>query len=216
MKRDDGSTLSRAIICDYKHYFRQICEGYFALHSAVIGGPGQIVEIDETVITKRKYHRGQLRAEEQWFIGGRSWKFRGVLLGASGEEKRRDSTSDHRSFRSPRFYSDHRWMGRLWRDQEDSDDSIAREGLRTLRRQPLRELRQPRAPRDSHADNRRNVATVQGSTQRGKGDTSYIYQFLWRKKFKGPDVLYHLWMQIAEIYPCEQEAPEEREEEGAD
>jgi len=41
---------------------------------------------------------------------------------------------------------------------------------------------------------------------------SYIYQFLWRKKFKGPDVLYHLWMQIAEIYPCEQVAPEEEGE----
>lgn len=29
-----------------------------------------MVEIDETVITRRKYHRGALRAETQWLFGG--------------------------------------------------------------------------------------------------------------------------------------------------
>jgi len=31
----------------------------------------------------------------------------------------------------------------------------------------------------------------------------YIYQFMWLKEFDGPDVLYHLWSQAAELYPCE-------------
>jgi len=33
----------------------------------------------------------------------------------------------------------------------------------------------------------------------------YIYQFMWMKEFKGADVLFHLWSQIAEMYPCEKE-----------
>jgi hypothetical protein len=34
-----------------------------------IGGPGVIVEIDETKVAKRKYHRGH-RVEGAWVIGG--------------------------------------------------------------------------------------------------------------------------------------------------
>lgn len=32
---------------------------------------------------------------------------------------------------------------------------------------------------------------------------SYLNQFVWRKKFGGPDALFHLWTQIAELYVCE-------------
>uniref|UniRef100_A0A915ET58 Uncharacterized protein n=1 Tax=Ditylenchus dipsaci TaxID=166011 RepID=A0A915ET58_9BILA len=29
---------------------------------------------------------------------------------------------------------------------------------------------------------------------------SYISDFVWRKKFNGPDIMFHLWSQIAELY----------------
>jgi len=70
MRREDGSTVARQTVVDFKNFFREVCEAYFSRHPVIIGGPGKVVEIDETVITKRKYHRGQLRAEEQWFFGG--------------------------------------------------------------------------------------------------------------------------------------------------
>ena len=30
---------------------------------------------------------------------------------------------------------------------------------------------------------------------------SYLYDFLWRRQFDGPDVYFHFWSQIAELYP---------------
>ena len=32
---------------------------------------------------------------------------------------------------------------------------------------------------------------------------TYLYQFLWRKKYKGPDALFYLWDEIRKLYPCE-------------
>jgi len=43
---------------------------------------------------------------------------------------------------------------------------------------------------------------------------SYIYQYLWRKKFGGPDALFHLSTQIAHFFPYEMENDDEDDERG--
>lgn len=68
--RNDGSKPSSHTVVDYMSFCREICGRHFARHPIRIGGPSVVVEIDETILTKRKYHRGQLRAEQQWFFGG--------------------------------------------------------------------------------------------------------------------------------------------------
>jgi len=70
MQRTDGETISRVAISDWNNIFREACGWHFCNDPVLIGGPGKIVEIDETVVTKRKYHRGALRAEEYWVFGG--------------------------------------------------------------------------------------------------------------------------------------------------
>jgi len=57
---------------------RDICADYFLRNSEKIGGPGTIVEIDETCVSKRKYERGRLIRPNQWMFGG-------IKRGSSGD-----------------------------------------------------------------------------------------------------------------------------------
>ena len=49
--------------------FREIVFDYFLSNLEPIGGVGSIVEIDESKIGRRKYHRGH-HVEGQWVFGG--------------------------------------------------------------------------------------------------------------------------------------------------
>ena len=40
------------------------------IYSQQIGGEGCIVEIDETLLVKNKYHRGRLLEYQVWAVGG--------------------------------------------------------------------------------------------------------------------------------------------------
>uniref|UniRef100_A0A914YER6 ISXO2-like transposase domain-containing protein n=1 Tax=Panagrolaimus superbus TaxID=310955 RepID=A0A914YER6_9BILA len=70
LKKPDGTGVSTKTIVDWKQFFRDICIDFYERNPIVIGGPGVEIQIDETVITKRKYHRGRMPASEKWFFGG--------------------------------------------------------------------------------------------------------------------------------------------------
>uniref|UniRef100_A0A914YCJ6 Transposase n=1 Tax=Panagrolaimus superbus TaxID=310955 RepID=A0A914YCJ6_9BILA len=57
MKRNDGTVISTRTIVDWKQFLRDICVEHLARNPVMLGGPGTIVEIDETVISRRKYNR---------------------------------------------------------------------------------------------------------------------------------------------------------------
>ncbi|KAL3088807.1 hypothetical protein niasHT_023155 [Heterodera trifolii] len=40
-----------------------------------------------------------------------------------------------------------------------------------------------------------------GGTNNSSLFLTYVSDFLWRKKFGGPDAFYHFWSQVAELYP---------------
>ena len=50
-------------------FCREVCEVAIAEKSQKLGGIGKRVQIDESKIGKRKYHRGHL-VEGQWVFGG--------------------------------------------------------------------------------------------------------------------------------------------------
>ena len=61
---------SRNTVVDWMRYCREICMTVVENDmSGMIGGPGLIVEIDETVIVRRKYDRGRM-LRTQWMVGG--------------------------------------------------------------------------------------------------------------------------------------------------
>lgn len=56
-------------ISNYMKYFRQLIYNTIDEDDTIIGGPGIIVQIDESKLGKRKYHRGH-RVNGVWVIGG--------------------------------------------------------------------------------------------------------------------------------------------------
>ncbi|KAF8384262.1 hypothetical protein PRIPAC_73404 [Pristionchus pacificus] len=69
LRTPDGSTLSSKSFVDYHSFFREIC-WLDNERQPKIGGPGTVVEIDETAFSKRKYNRGKRMAAQQWVFGG--------------------------------------------------------------------------------------------------------------------------------------------------
>ena len=48
---------------------RELCGFQLLAKPVMVGGPGMVVEIDETVYARLKYHRGR-HFPEQWVFGG--------------------------------------------------------------------------------------------------------------------------------------------------
>lgn len=69
IKRYDNTTVSSATIVDWGNFFRDVCANHLLQNPLKIGDKGTIVEIDETVLVRRKYNRGK-NVSEQWIFGG--------------------------------------------------------------------------------------------------------------------------------------------------
>ena len=64
--------LSKPLVLQWYRWIREVCaQGLVALppESFRFGGPGVTVQVDESVVAKRKFHRGR-RVPEQWVFGG--------------------------------------------------------------------------------------------------------------------------------------------------
>lgn len=61
--------LGHPTCVDWSSFCREVLLIYFIDKKEKLGGPGQIVEIDESKFGKRKYHRGHY-VEGQWVFGG--------------------------------------------------------------------------------------------------------------------------------------------------
>ena len=56
-------------VVDWYNFHRDVCTQYFVDHPSKVGGPGKVVEIDESKFGKRKYNRGRY-VEGHWVFGG--------------------------------------------------------------------------------------------------------------------------------------------------
>jgi hypothetical protein len=60
---------SSATVTSFLNYYRQLVASTLDMEKNIIGGEGVIVEIDESKIAKRKYHKGH-KVEGAWVFGG--------------------------------------------------------------------------------------------------------------------------------------------------
>ena len=60
---------SNKSVANFYVYFRQLVASHLDEEDTKIGGPGVIIEIDESKFGKRKYHRGH-HVEGVWIVGG--------------------------------------------------------------------------------------------------------------------------------------------------
>jgi hypothetical protein len=60
--------VSRTTLVDWYNFYRDVCCQYFIDHPVQLGGPGEVVEIDESKFFQRKYHRG-VPGPGHWVLG---------------------------------------------------------------------------------------------------------------------------------------------------
>ena len=65
----DDFPFAKVTVIDWSRYCRELCVFYYENIVSVIGGEGKTVELDETVVVKRKYNRGRMLAAG-WLFGG--------------------------------------------------------------------------------------------------------------------------------------------------
>ncbi|QQP54541.1 Putative LOC101846883 [Caligus rogercresseyi] len=61
--------VTKTTVVDWGKTFRAICTRHLRQHSVPLGGPGRIVEIDESKFGNRKYNRGRV-IDGHWVFGG--------------------------------------------------------------------------------------------------------------------------------------------------
>lgn len=61
--------FSNKTVIDFYNFCREVCVVILENHSEPIGGPGRIVEIDESKFGKRKFNRGK-KVDGVWVFGG--------------------------------------------------------------------------------------------------------------------------------------------------
>lgn len=67
--RKQCNIVGKATATDWASFCREVVFDIQVVKKAQVGGPGRIVEIDESKFGKRKYNRGH-RVEGQWVFGG--------------------------------------------------------------------------------------------------------------------------------------------------
>ena len=61
--------VSNRVVIQWFVYIRDVCTHHLILNPRPIGGLGIEVQIDETLVAKRKYNKGRI-VKERWLFGG--------------------------------------------------------------------------------------------------------------------------------------------------
>ena len=189
--------ISNKTSIDWYNFVRDICAQYFIDHPSVIGGPGIEVEIDESKFGKRKYNRGR-QVDGHWVFGG--------IERVSGEcflveVQQRDANT-----LLPQIAQYIRPGSIVYSDEWSSYNQLsASTGLRHLTVNHSLHFVDPNT--GAHTQ---GVEAMWSSCKRmlreertmhSKLFTTYLPEYMWRRRFGGPTTFSNILLHIAEQYP---------------
>uniref|UniRef100_A0A914CQ65 ISXO2-like transposase domain-containing protein n=1 Tax=Acrobeloides nanus TaxID=290746 RepID=A0A914CQ65_9BILA len=204
----EGKSLSSSTIVDWLNFCRDIAAIWCSSYNSKIGGPAKIVEIDETVITKRKYNRGRLVKEQIWLFGGvergGTACFLVMLVDYNGNSLPRNAATLLPIIQ--------RYV--IPGSTIMSDCWPAYGGIQNLP-EAYQYLKVNHTYNFVDPDTGAHTQTIESTWQKLKQKHkerygtnrklfgTYIVEFLFRRKFNGPDMLYHMCQFITKHYPVE-------------
>lgn len=193
-----NSNISKTTIVYWNNLFRETCTLYFSINPIAIGGVNSTVEIDETCISKRKYNRGRMIIAQQWFFGGVERGTENCFIVPVNQRNAQTLLPILQQYVLPgtTIVSD------FWRAYINI--SNLPENYTHLCVNHQLHFVDP----DSGAHTQTIEGTWMHFKRRHKEEmgtsrshfASYVDQFIWRKKFSGPDCLFYLWKNIRILY----------------
>ncbi|XP_034237593.1 uncharacterized protein LOC117643053 [Thrips palmi] len=193
------TNFSKVTIIQYFRYFRDICSWkLLTLETQTLGGEGNTVQIDESVVAKRKYIRGK-RVKTTWVLGMIDEQTRqSVILYV---EKRDSATM------IPEIQRHVKPGTTIWTDCWKAYNGLSRVGYKHETVNHSKNFKSPTGVCTNLIEGHWNKLKKHCRTKNvmnSKFFFEYVDEFMWIEKY-GPDAYskrYNMIQQIKEKYPC--------------
>lgn len=188
--------ISPSTVTDWANFCREVCFEIFVSGMGKIGGPGTVVEIDESKFGKRKFKRGR-RVDGQWVFGGIE-RGSGRCFFSAVENRTRDtllSVIKENILPGTTIVSD------CWK----AYDCLSYEGFIHLTVNHSLTFKDP----DTGAHTN-TIEGTWGAIKRGFSGTrkadglfdSYLAEYIWRKSsVSTEEKMKSFWSMVSELYP---------------
>uniref|UniRef100_A0A914PX13 ISXO2-like transposase domain-containing protein n=1 Tax=Panagrolaimus davidi TaxID=227884 RepID=A0A914PX13_9BILA len=195
----ESAEISDRTICDWLSFCRDICTFHYQRHPKRLGGPGTIVEIDETCVSRRKYNRGRVLVREtKWMFGGIQRGTRNCFMEIVEDRSASTLLPLIQKYIAPGTTI----MSDLWRGYFRINELP--EGYQHLTVNHSINFIDPETGAHTQSiESNWQQFKMGGKKRYGTHRTmlqDYIEDFYWRREFGGNDCFYNFWNQVVEHY----------------